>query len=116
MKVLLVLSLTLLFQGYFCKNILDPNNLRNYKTLETIKQLEDIYLKNNSRDDDDENLKSVDFLLYTYTNKNYPLKFDIETDPQILINYGFDKNKMTKFVAHGWVVDGEDFALEFSKG
>ena len=116
MKALFILSLILLFQGYFCKNLLDPNNHHNYKTLKEIKQLEDFHLKNINRDDDDPNLKYVSFLLYTYANKDYPLKFDIDTDPQILINYGFDKNKMTKFVAHGWVVDGEDFALEFSKG
>ena len=120
MKALFVLSLVLLFQGYFCKNLLDPNNIRNYKTLKTIKQLEDFHLKNINRGNDDPNLKSVIFLLYTYTNKEYPLKFNTETDPQILINYGFDKNKKTKFIAHGLDTvlgtSGEDFILKFSKG
>ena len=35
-----VLSLVLLFQGYFCKNLLDPNSIRNYKTLKTINTLQ----------------------------------------------------------------------------
>ena len=107
-----------LFQVYFCKNILDPNNQHNYKTLKT-KQLED-FLKNINRGNDDPNLKSVTFLLYTYAKKEYPLKFDTETDPQILIYYGFDQNKLTKFIAHGlctiFGTNGEDFILKFAKG
>ena len=43
-------------------------------------------------------------------------RFTIQTNPQVLLDYGFDANKKTKFIAHGWVVDGESFAHYFAEG
>ena len=82
----------------------------------SINALEDMYLKNATQNlAEDPNLQRVEYLLYVY-GKGTPLRFNFNTDPQELMDYGFDIHKKTKFVAHGWVVDGEDFASPFGTG
>ena len=82
----------------------------------SINALEDMYLKNATQNlAEDPNLQRVEYLLYVY-GKGTPLRFNFNTDPQVLMDYGFDIHKKTKFVAHGWVVDGEDFASPFGTG
>ena len=82
----------------------------------SINALEDMYLKNATQNlAEDPNLQRVEYLLYVY-GKGTPLRFNFDTDPQVLMDYGFDVHKKTKFVAHGWVVDGEDFASPFGTG
>ena len=82
----------------------------------SINALEDMYLKNATQNlAEDPNLQRVEYLLYVY-GKGTPLRFNFDTDPQELMDYGFDIHKKTKFVAHGWVVDGEYFASPFGTG
>ena len=95
------------------KTILDPNDFKNYENLKTIKEMEKIHLKES---DIDSNLDKVSFMLHTYETKRDYLKFDINTDPQVLLNHGFDVDKMTKFVAHGWVATGLEFVPPFAEG
>ena len=64
---------------------------------------------------DDPNLDKVNFMLYTYGRKD-PFIFDVNTDPQLLIQNGFNVTKMTKFVAHGWVATGLEFVPQFAEG
>ena len=64
---------------------------------------------------DDSNLDKVNFMLYTY-GRSDPFIFDVNTDPQLLIQNGFDVTKMTKFVAHGWVATGLEFVPQFAEG
>ena len=47
-------------------------------------------------------------MLYTI-GQSEPFIFDVNTDPKLLIQNGFDVKKMTKFVAHGWVITGAKF-------
>ena len=78
--------------------------------------MEEIYLKNVTQNlADDPNLQRVEYLLYVF-GKGTPLRFNVNTEPQELMDYGFDIHKKTKFVAHGWVVDGESFASPFGTG
>ena len=82
----------------------------------SINALEDMYLKNATQNlAEDPNLQRVEYLLYVF-GKGAPLRFNFNTDPQELMDYGFDIHKKTKFVAHGWVVDGEYFASPFGTG
>lgn len=107
------LILTLFCLGSLAKTILDPNDYRNYADITSINALEDMYLKNSTQNlAEDPNLQRVEYLLYVF-GKGTPLRFNFDTDPQELVDYGFDIHKKTKFVAHGWVVDGEDFASPF---
>ena len=89
----------------------------NFSDLTSINALEEMYLKNVTQNlvADDPNLQRVEYLLYVF-GKGTPLRFNANTEPQELVNYGFDIHKKTKFVAHGWVVDGEDFASPFGTG
>ena len=64
---------------------------------------------------DDPNLDKVNFMLYTYGQRD-PFIFDVNTDPQLLIQNGFNVTKMTKFVAHGWVATGLEFVPQFAEG
>ena len=64
---------------------------------------------------DDPNLDKVNFMLYTY-GRGHPFIFDVNTDPQLLIQNGFNVTKMTKFVAHGWVATGLEFVPQFAEG
>ena len=95
------------------KTILDPNDFKNYENLKTIKEMEKLYLKDSDIDSD---LVKVSFMLHTYETKGDFLEFDINTDPQVLINHGFDVDKMTKFVAHGWVATGLEVVPPFAEG
>ena len=57
----------------------------------------------------------VKWILYTYGNE--PFEFDLNTDPQVLVeDHGFDINKVTKFVAHGWLETGYTFTPPFAEG
>ena len=89
----------------------------NFSDLTSINALEEMYLKNVTQNlvADDPNLQRVEYLLYVF-GKGTPLRFNTNTEPQELVNYGFDIHKKTKFVAHGWVVDGEYFASPFGTG
>ena len=60
-------------------------------------------------------LDKVNFMLYTF-GRSEPFIFDVNTDPKLLIQTGFDVKKMTKFVAHGWVITGAEFVPQFAKG
>ena len=57
----------------------------------------------------------VKWILYTYGKE--PFEFDLNTDPQVLVDdHGFDVNKVTKFVAHGWLETGYTFTPPFAEG
>ena len=110
---LFAIFIIIFFKKSAGKTILDPNDYKNYENLKTIKEMEKIYLKESDIDSD---LDKVSFMLYTSETKRDYLEFDINTDPQILLNHGFDVDKMTKFVAHGWVATGLEVVPPFAEG
>ena len=59
-------------------------------------------------------VNQINYLLYTkYANEPFTFKLD-NFDPQDLIKNGFDPEKDTKILAHGWAVDAKFFADQFS--
>ena len=85
---------------------LKTNNVINY-----IKQNQYNIPKN-----DDSNLDKVNFMLYTYDSQSDPFIFDVNTDPKLLIQNGFDVTNKPKFVAQGWVATGAEFVPQFAEG
>ena len=101
----------------------DPNNLANYLSIEGIKRLETEFAEYSTKFHDDTKISTdlslVQFYLWTpeviILNNGQPWKFNATATPQELLEKGFDKNRETKFIAHGWN-SGGDFADGFKNG
>lgn len=90
--------------------LLDPNNLMNYLSKQTI----DIMEASNKISTD---LSKVTFILWTPENgAANPWVFNAETDPKELLDHGFDPKRDTKFISHGWNSEGIGFAKGFAEG
>ena len=44
-----------------------------------------------------------------FTNGRTPFNFNIDVKPQKLLDHGFDPQKMTKIVVHGWLIDSHEY-------
>ena len=69
--------ISILLQSCFSRElILNPNNISNYKDIETIKAMENIFLSDiKNRGNEDPDLKYVEYLLFTYeTRYQQPLR------------------------------------------
>jgi len=58
-----------------------------------------------------EDLNDVDLILYTFGNPSWTFKFG--ADSQDLLNNGFDPNKPTKLLSHGYTDNGPRFCSDF---
>ena len=96
--------------------LLDANSIDLVKNLCQCVEKGIITIMYNVETTIDSNLDKVSFMLHTYETKRDYLKFDINTDPKVLLNHGFNVDKMTKFVAHGWVATGLEFVPPFAEG
>ena len=77
MVLLKFFVITILVQSCFGTELfLNPNNISNYKDIETIKAMENIYLSDIiNRENEDPDLKYVEYLLFTYeTRYQQPLR------------------------------------------
>ena len=77
MVLLKFFVITILLQSSFGTELfLNPNNISNYKDIETIKAMENIYLSDIiNRENEDPDLKYVEYLLFTYeTRYQQPLR------------------------------------------
>ena len=54
----------------------------------------------------------LDFILHT--SNSAPFYFKTSVDPFTLLHHGFDPDKPTKIIAHGWAESGTFFTSEFS--
>ena len=48
----------------------------------------------------------VEYILFT--NRGDPFNFNIDVNPQNLLDHGFDPQKMTKIIVHGWLIDAQE--------
>ena len=48
----------------------------------------------------------VEYILFT--NRGNPFNFNIDVNPQNLLDHGFDPQKMTKIIVHGWLIDAQE--------
>jgi len=58
-----------------------------------------------------EDLNDLDLILYTYNNPSWTFK--LGADSQDLLNNGFDPNKPTKLLSHGYTDNGPRFCSDF---
>merc|ERR1711976_164306 len=58
-----------------------------------------------------EDLNDLDLILYTYENPSWTFKLD--SDSQDLVNHGFDPNKPTRLLSHGYTDNGPRFCSDF---
>merc|ERR1711963_102808 len=58
-----------------------------------------------------EDLNDLDLILYTYENPS--LTFKLDSDSQELLNHGFDPNKPTRLLSHGYTDNGPRFCSDF---
>jgi len=58
-----------------------------------------------------EDLNDLDLILYTYGNPSWTFKLD--ADSQDLLSNGFDVNKPTKLLSHGYTDNGPRFCSDF---
>ena len=108
-------------------NNIDPNDPKNYLSMEGINRL-DAEFRKYSIDFKDRipvlfrELSLLEFYLWTplVVNNNaeqqQPWIFNASVSPQELINHGFLKNRETKFISHGWNSDAVKFADIFRIG
>lgn len=90
----------------------NPNDLKNYLTKETIAIMEASQPAKISTD-----LSEVTFILVTpEKGVARPYVFDASTSSRRLRKYGFDPQRETKFISHGWTGTGNWYAERFAKG
>lgn len=96
----------------------NPNLVVHYLSKENFDRLEVYHnLKNKGRLQRTD-FSSVSFLLYTSERGSKdPLRFDATTEPQKLVDHGFNTSRETKILVHGWnsqhttfsdIVDGKE--------
>ena len=91
------------------QNIIDPNELRHYVSKEAVEALE-----SSIRIDTD--LSLVKFYLYTPEHGiDDPLEFEAGVNPNELLTKGFDPERQTKFISHGWTSNG-NHSRPFAEG
>ena len=91
------------------QNIINPNEVRHYISKEAVEELE-------SSIKIDTDLSKVTFYLYTPENGvDDPWEFKAGINPNELLIRNFDPKRQTKFIAHGWTVNG-NFSRPFAEG
>ncbi len=91
--------------------VTDPNNPKHYLTPESVQRLESTIKISTD-------LSLVRFFLWTpeFGSDAPALEFNAETTAQDLLDHGFQPERGTKFISHGWNSHGESFAKPFVKG
>ena len=97
--------------------------MANYLSIEGINRLEAEFADYSTKVHDDTKISTdlslIQFYLWTpeviILNNGQPWKFNATATPQELLEKGFDINRETKFIAHGWN-SGGDFGDAFRNG